>query len=127
MSFIGHRDFQSYLASTAILSTIGYRHAITLGSLSFLKFIAAGALGGIVISELAYALRGKKEGWMFKTSGLSGTGALLIYHSLFSMYNISRVGPLLGLGFLVYGNYYSDANVAGAAIGTILGAAMLTL
>ena len=97
------------------------------GSLSFLKFIAAGVAGGILVSELAYALRGKKEGWMIKTSGLAATGPLLLYHSLFSTFTISRLGPMLGLAFLIYGNYYSDANVAGAAVGTILGAAMLSL
>ena len=79
------------------------------------------------MSELAYALRGKQEGWMFKTSGLAATGPLLIYHSLFSTFNISRISPFLALGFLIYGNYYSDANVAGAAVGTILGTALLTL
>ncbi len=125
LSWIGHQDLQSYLASTAILGSIGYRHAVMFGAPAFIKFIALGALGGVLISEAAYLLRGKKEGWMLKTSGLAGPGALLLYHSFFSMNAIHRMGPLVGLAFLAYGNYYADGNVTGAAVGTLLAAALI--
>ena len=59
MNALGHVDFQSYLASLAILGTVGRYHAVKFGPASFLLILASGSLGGAAMSEVAYQLRGK--------------------------------------------------------------------
>ena len=84
MNAIGNFDFQSYLASMAILGTVGRYHAIKFGPASFLLLLASGSVCGAAMTEAAYQLRGKNEGWTFKSSGLSGTLAVLLYNCMFN-------------------------------------------
>ena len=112
----------------AILGTVGRYHAIKFGPVSFLMLIASGSVGGAAMTELAHQVRGKNEGWTFKSSALSGSLSLLIYNCMFNQAKIYRINPkLLLLLVLFYGFYYSDCNVAGGTVGTMAGASILSL
>lgn len=126
-SLVGHKDIQSYLFSMFVFATVGYRHALVLGPVSFAKFVAGGTVCGAGASELAYWTRGRSEGWMMASSGLAGATALLLYHSVIPPYTFAKYGPLLGLAVLAYGGYYGDVNVAGGAAGAVAGAALLSI